>query len=47
MLSNLRDMIKNNFSPLDVKIWLVVIIGIIAYFAGRCIGILYSYIINS
>jgi len=47
MLSNLRDMIKNNFSPLDVKIWLVVIIGIIAYFADRCIGILYSYIINS
>lgn len=46
MLRNLRELIQDNFSPLEIKLWLLVIIGFIAYFAGRVLGVFYSHMIS-
>ncbi|NLJ81448.1 MAG: hypothetical protein GX335_10575 [Firmicutes bacterium] len=45
--SRIKDFIKKNFSPLEIKIGLIVILGFIAYFIGRKIGIIHSHIINA
>jgi len=46
-LNNLKDIIKNNFNPLELKLGLLIVIGFAAYFAGRVLGVFYSHIINS
>jgi len=47
LLKDIKEVIKNNFSPLEIKIWILIIVGYVAYFAGRFLGVFYSHLINS
>lgn len=47
MINSIKDFIKNNFSPLEIKIWCLILIGFVAYFAGRILGVFYSHMINT
>lgn len=45
--NNLKEYIKANFTPLELKLWLLVVIGFVSYFLGRALGVFYSHLIHS